>query len=204
MSRAFAWLFAAFAILAAPAHAAESYESLAAKARAGEAGVDFAQLRALYAQSRAYNPYGTVITAATAAMRKAAAEDNCAETMKAAALVFQANPADIEAHYAAALCHKGHGDPARALYHEAAFKQLLAALLASGDGKSPQTAIKVISPGEEFFALSMLGLEPKDQALVQTDGKLYDLFTVVSEKTGEKSEIFFDVSLPTATLRKGS
>ncbi len=77
-------------------------------------------------------------------------------------------------------------------------------MLASGDGKSPQTAIKVISPGEEFFALSMLGLEPKDQALVQTDGKLYDLFTVISEKTGERAEIFFDVSLPTATLRKGS
>ena len=50
----------------------------------------------------------------------------------------------------------------------------------------------------------MLGLEPKDQALVQTDGKLYDLFTVISEKTGERAEIFFDVSLPTATLRKGS
>ena len=63
------------AFVSAPALAAESYESLAAKARAGEAGVDFAQLRALYAQSRAFNPYGTVITAATAAMRKAANRD---------------------------------------------------------------------------------------------------------------------------------
>jgi hypothetical protein len=71
--------------------------------------------------------------------------------------------------------------------------------LASGDGKSKATAFVIYESsegagvGKEYEVLRFLGLIPQSQALVN-DGKPYDLMTAADPKTGQKTEVWFDIS----------
>lgn len=74
--------------------------------------------------------------------------------------------------------------------------------LASGDGKTQQTAIVIYEESEgtgirkEYVILKHLGLKPLGQALVFDDktGKPYDVLHVVDPKTGTESDVWFDIS----------
>lgn len=69
----------------------------------------------------------------------------------------------------------------------------LAKILANGDGLSRKTAYVVSSIDQEYKILNYLQLKPEVQALV-IEGKAYDVFTVKNLTTGEKREVWFDVS----------
>src|SRR5690606_34167972 len=68
-------------------------------------------------------------------------------------------------------------------------------ILASGDGKTPKTAYKVISIPEEYMTLWRLGLVVEEQSLVESDGRQYDAMRVKHRKTGEESVIYFDIQV---------
>jgi len=70
----------------------------------------------------------------------------------------------------------------------------IAKILKTGDGKTQETAYQVKSVGEEYQVIRSLGLQPKEQALIINGKKSYDLMTVIDPKTGEKIEIWFDIS----------
>jgi hypothetical protein len=67
-------------------------------------------------------------------------------------------------------------------------------ILKSGDGKTAETAYQVKSVAEEYQVIRALGLAPQEQALILKDDKAYDLMTVVDPKTGNKVELWFDIS----------
>lgn len=71
--------------------------------------------------------------------------------------------------------------------------QKLAGILASGDGKSRETAFKVDSIREEYEVLGHLGLRMEAQSLVTAD-KPYDVMRAVNLSTGEIVEVWFDIS----------
>ncbi|MCW3849307.1 DUF4919 domain-containing protein [Sphingomonas sp. LB-2] len=70
----------------------------------------------------------------------------------------------------------------------------VAKILKTGDGKSAETAYVVKSVAEEYMVIRELGLQPEMQSLIMKDNKPYDLMTVVDPKTGNKVEIWFDIS----------
>lgn len=70
----------------------------------------------------------------------------------------------------------------------------VAKILKSGDGKTKETAYQVKDVGEEYQVIRALGFQPQGQALVVEGKKAWDLMTVVDPKTGEKIEIWFDIS----------
>jgi len=72
---------------------------------------------------------------------------------------------------------------------------LLKSIVASGDGKSPKTAYKVISIPEEYMTLWYLGLEPEGQSVGKSDGVTCDILSVKDRKTGKKSDVYFDITL---------
>jgi hypothetical protein len=67
-------------------------------------------------------------------------------------------------------------------------------ILASGDGKTEETAYKVRGVNEEYLVIRSLGFRPREQALLTKDGKAWDLMTVTDPKTHKKIEIYFDIS----------
>lgn len=98
-------------------------------------------------------------------------------------------PVDTYVHMlrAVALLESGREEEARD--HRLWAQGLLESVLATGDGKTPSTAYKVISVFEEYGVLAMLGYEPKGQAL--TSDRV-DAMTV--EREGESTVIYFDPS----------
>lgn len=70
---------------------------------------------------------------------------------------------------------------------------LVQSVLASGDGKTPATAYKVITVDEEYTILSYLKLKLISQRLHNQDNKAYDAMQV-KDSSGTEKTIYFDVT----------
>jgi hypothetical protein len=103
-------------------------------------------------------------------------------------------PVDLDAHVLRAIALEGLGREAEGAEHRIWARGLFEAVLASGDGKTPETAYQVIAVFEEYSMLRMFGWEPKQQSLV---GGGIDALKVVAE--GEERTVFFD---PSASFRR--
>ncbi len=77
--------------------------------------------------------------------------------------------------------------------HKALAEGLLQPILKSGDGKTPETAYRVISIPEEYMTLSYLGYYVTSQIALNVDNKFYDVM-VVKNQSGEEQRFYFDVS----------
>jgi hypothetical protein len=69
----------------------------------------------------------------------------------------------------------------------------LAKILATGDGKSADTAYKVGSVADEYAILRILNLQLRSQSLI-TGKKPYDRIDAVDRATGETRAVWFDIS----------
>lgn len=107
-------------------------------------------------------------------------------------------PVDIHTHYFRAIAFLETGRAAEGKPHYDWFEGLIRSILASGDGKSPETAYVTISISEEYAALSYLRLKPKQQGLVSNPSKR-DHF-VVEDESGKRSELWFNPAAHFARL----
>jgi hypothetical protein len=98
----------------------------------------------------------------------------------------KACPVDIIAHYLTAGALTELGRQAEAEEHIRWYRGLVESVLASGDGRTPETAFVVISVPEEYAVLRALDLRPVKQAL---QGGI-DVFTV--ESGGGTGIIYFN------------
>lgn len=74
---------------------------------------------------------------------------------------------------------------------------LLAAILYSGNGKSPQTAFVVTSVSDEYMLMQMyFELEHSGKSFMERDGKYYEVFTVIPNENYAAEKIYFDITLP--------
>jgi hypothetical protein len=103
-------------------------------------------------------------------------------------------PVDIDAHLVTAIALKELGSPLESQHHVRWFRGLVDSILASGDGRTPQTAFVVISVPEEYSVLRVLRMRPTGQALQSG----IDVLSVVNDK-GAVGVIYFN---PAAHFRR--
>jgi hypothetical protein len=187
--RAAALIFA-LVCLAVPGRAA-SYEELVAQAKQG-GSVDYAALRAAYADSQSYDPYNTAIATLRGPMQKAFAESDCESAIRQGEAILEKNYVFIDAHVILDTCHRRLGQTVPSERHKAVARGLIRAILSSGDGKTPETAFAVISVSEEYTIIGVRGARRVQQALINKDGHAYDLMTV-QNRSGEKEQLYFNI-----------
>ncbi len=153
----------------------------------------FKRLRAAYAASSRFDPYGK--TAEKDEEFLSAALDR-GDFEKAAALaegILEKNYTRIDIHKTCDFIYKKLGQPRATHFHRFVAFGLLEALFDSGDGKSFDTAFRVIQFSEEKDVLDTLGLEKTRQALALHGGRRYDRLGVRDEKGVEQGDVYFDV-----------
>ncbi len=102
---------------------------------------------------------------------------------------FEQCPVDLNLHFIRAVSFRETDQDEVADLHMDWFEGLVDSITSSGDGRTPQTAFETISVNEEYALISVFGLEPKSQALL--DGPpTVDAVTVV-DKEGNEDTIYF-------------
>jgi hypothetical protein len=184
-----------------PLRAAENYEALVARLKAGDLKVDFGALRDAYAESTGYAPYGGSFDAARQDMIKAANAHDCKTSLANAEKVLDAIYIDILSHTLSARCYQSDGDSAKAEFHRSVARGLYDAIVATGDGKTPKTAFAVVTINEEYDVLGIRDLDLETQSLVYNDGHAYDAMKAKSE-SGEEMTLYFQIDRPMQWMDK--
>jgi hypothetical protein len=96
-------------------------------------------------------------------------------------------PVDMEAHSLRALALASSGRTAEAADHDMWARGLFEAALASGDGKTPETAYRVVAEFEEYALLRAFRYPPERQAKAPNGA---DELTVRAD--GEEQTLYFD------------
>ncbi|MCL4239129.1 MAG: DUF4919 domain-containing protein [Anaerolineae bacterium] len=179
------------------------YDELLAAAQASPAGADFHTLRMAYARSGAYAPY-TFNRASVQMLHQALTARDLDAALEAAHDLLSANYLDIEAHMVADYVHTLRGSGEQAAYHRAFAQGLIGAILATGDGRSQDTAFIVLSTAEEYTVLRLLGYQSTMQRLVREDNHAYDVLHGRHTKTGQEVDFYFNIDLPFGWLQHQS
>lgn len=88
-----------------------------------------------------------------------------------------------------------YGDPE---FYEWVMRGLLRELLRQGDGDSFDQSYGIITTDEEVLLLQHLGVKILDTELIPYGSRYYNIHMAEDPKTGEKREIFIDVTMPLA------
>ena len=176
------------------------YAALAAKLRSGDTLIDFTALRMSYAGTSAYDPYN-VDDDLRKAMYEALDGGRNQEAARLADSSLRVNYLDVNAHVVAGAAAGAAGDSSRAQLHMAIARGLLGSI-ASTDGLTASTAMKVISVDEEYVVLRARGLRRESQALGTCGQAECDILVVTDPRTGQQQKLYFDVSLPMLSMRR--
>lgn len=109
-------------------------------------------------------------------------------------------PVDIRVHYYTAISLSKQGQNPQAEDHFRWSDGLMDSVMASGNGKSPKTAYKVISISEEYDVISILGLSLKRQSLISSN-PMCDLLVTIDEHGNEVS-LYFNPAAHFARLQQ--
>ncbi len=167
------------------------YAQLLASALNDIRQADFTALRHAYTHTPHYNPYrsGAPDAELIDLMR--------AENWSAAVVRCEQLLADdymhAPLHLTLSYIYQQLEDEGRAAWHLQFARGLISSLLSSGDGRSPQTAFKVITVREEYEMLRALSLESLGQRLIAQDDRYFDVLTV-RDGSGAEGEVFFEVT----------
>ncbi len=179
---------------------APTYDELVARAKRGDANVDYLALRNAYAESPSYDPYGSKVGALQSEMFDAYRRADCAAALAKAESILAVNFVHVDAHLLAGLCHGKLGNEAAMRRERETARGLIDSILQSGDGKSEASAFVVVEVAEEYSLLRVLGLRPSNQALIHAQGHSYDRFDTKANDTGQQAVVFFNVDRPLAAL----
>ena len=172
-----------------------SYADLVAKVKKGDHSVDFKELRLAYTETKEYRPYGGDRTARKTMFAALNAKDYELALQQSDKLLA-ANFIDLNAHFIAFAANKGLGNAEKSAFYKYIFEGLLSSITDSGDGKTTDTALVVISTDEEYVLFNYLGLKVGNQALVEDKGHHFDRMTAVNSKTGETVVYYFNIDKP--------
>ena len=149
-----------------------------------------------YTFSPAYDPYDQQVVRLDRKLFSLLREERWDEARQAAEKLVKLSRLDIRGHIFLDLINRRLGEEKRADYHRELARGLLDSIFASGDGRSSATALKVISPREEEAVCLVLGLEKEEQVLDAVDGRMIDRAICVDPETGNKTTLFFDITIP--------
>jgi Domain of unknown function (DUF4919) len=157
----------------------------------------FAEMRMQYARRAEYEGGGWTVDEEREALLKAYDEENPRAFLDGSEKWLKRCPVDAKVHSMRASLLMKTGDFAGQTHHRMMYYGLLASLLASGDGRTPATAWKVIAVDEEYTLFKHIGAKLISQSLI--DGPC-DKMEV--EIAGKSVTLFFDVSIPMAAQGK--
>jgi hypothetical protein len=125
------------------------------------------------------------------------------DALKSADEIKNHNMAEPEGHLLAFVVYQKMGREQDASFEHKVVEAYLRSIMASGDGKSSETAYFVVNEGEEYFFINIvMGVGfPKSQSLVNRDGHSFDLLKI-KDKEGNDQEIWFNVDTSMTHLKE--
>lgn len=155
--------------------------------------------RVAFAHSPKYNPYDTAIRDTRRSVWKLIDEKSYRKAIAEADKGLAADPVDIELLMAKATALREIKDD-RADQVRARWIACADSILVSGDGKSFQSAFKVISVDEEYAVIRLLGFEEENQTLQADQGSMFDVLIVHQHGAKDTVVLYFNIDLPWAHL----
>ena len=174
-----------------PAAKQAEFDAAVDRLRRGDATVDFTRLRTLSTELPGYEPYAEGDNQKD--MNAAMDRSDFKEALRLARLDLDADYLDIDAHIVTLIASDKTGDTKSSEHHQWIVKQLFASITGSGDGKTANTAYRVVTVREEYATLMILGLRRTKQALVHDGPHSFDVLTAVDPDTKAESTIYFNI-----------
>ncbi|HVR95998.1 MAG TPA: DUF4919 domain-containing protein [Thermoanaerobaculia bacterium] len=167
----------------------EEYKALLERVKASDKSVDFGKMRQLQTQLESYDPYGDIESDPFEPLRSG----NFKEAKVVAGQMIEANYLDVKAHIAAAAAAEKLGDKDAATHHQYVVKGIIDSIFKSGDGRTTETAFKVITVDEEYALLQSQGLRVAGQSLVNDEKHSYDVLNALDPISMVTQEVYFNI-----------
>jgi hypothetical protein len=151
---------------------------------------DFTALRQAYVESKQWRSIKHITQQKLMQITNAAkgfeeVRDTCLNILKA-------NPVDLEARMMLAVALEKLGDAEAAEKAHLFAEKMLDAILATGSGKSFESAIVLVSEMEAWTVMRSFGIKAKSHERHQHDGKIFDVY---QGSMGDREvTIYFDVT----------
>jgi hypothetical protein len=190
--------------LGAPAvNAQESsaYSQLVERLKSGDRTVDFTELRMAFTETPAYN--GMMMGMYRPLWNTLNMKD-FEGALKVVDTVLQRNYAEPNAHMVASIAHAQLGRQTESQFHRFIADGLLRSIMSQGDGKTRETAYRVIDVSEEYAVFRAMNLSARAQgASAPNDGEpIIDSVTVVNNQTKEERVMYFAVENRASLAKK--
>lgn len=171
----------------------DHFEKLLERVKQNPIKADYTALRMAYTQSPHFNPYMNGV-AVPAQLRQAMQTQDPALMLAGIEKALDIDFMDIEAHIYALNVLYRQGREARGVFHDLFAQGLLQSIMVV-DGRSYETAFKVISIREEYAVVGVMGLQVQAQRKCVHEGANFDILTVKNPKTGTDVEYYFNIDL---------
>jgi hypothetical protein len=175
------------------AKAEAEYVALLARVKKDPLPADVKRLRELYVRTDRYQPYGADHIASDTMFDDMDAK-RWEQCRASAGKTLERNYIDMNAHFGLMVCNREDGRRTEAAHHEAMLRGVIEAILASGDGKSMETAFVTYYTPEIYAFLGVNGLQSLGQALADEDGQWFDIMTVKDRETGKQRSLYFNIT----------
>ncbi|MEZ0262453.1 MAG: DUF4919 domain-containing protein [Alphaproteobacteria bacterium] len=160
---------------------------------------DWVALRNLYTQTSFYEPYGGAQAIWYSLQR--AGQLAMTEPSSETQMSYNNLLAQHFAHYRSHLQALDMIDKAKLTrtdraFHQKALAGIVSSITTSGDGKTPETAFKVIDPAEENLILkTYFHYQLVSQEFRQKDGHFWDVINYVNPATEAAGTLYFNVDV---------
>lgn len=179
----------------------DAYSQLVDRLKSGDRTVDFTELRMAFAETANYN--GMMMGVYRQLWNPLNTKD-FEGALKIVDAVLQRNYAEPNAHMVAAIAHSQLGRQEESQFHRFVAEGLVRSIMSQGDGKTQETAYRVIDISEEYAVFRMMGLTPRSQgASAPKDGEpIVDTMTLLDNRTKEERVMYFAVENRASLAKK--
>ena len=153
---------------------------------------DFAALRAAYVKSDAYRPYKHIPQQKLLHITNTAADFT--EVVDTCTNILHSNPADLEARMTLAIALEKTGNPDQARKAHMFAERMLDAILTTGDGKSFESAFRLVSDTEAWTVMRSFGIKAKSHTRHRREDGVFDVYEgIINDRA---VTVYFDVTDP--------
>lgn len=175
-----------------------TYRTLVQQVKSGDFSIDFRALRVGCVKSSQCQPRSTADELAD--LNKAMADRRFQAAADLAERLIDEGFANMEVHADCVGIYKELNQPEKSQFHLNVVLGLLRSIMASGDGRTKQTAYEVIGTREEWMTLTSMHLPYVGSGVVGVsqvpDGPhRYSRWEVLNPKTGQTVVVFFQTDL---------
>jgi hypothetical protein len=175
----------------------QQYLAIVADAMGGK-DIDWQKLRDLYTQTSFYDPYGgaqAIYYMLQRAGQQVVYSEQSAEAKQEYDTLLAQHFAHFRSHMQALdMIDKGHLPQTDKPFHQKAMSLIVNSILATGDGKTPDTAFRVIDPTEEAMLLkTYFHYQLESQEFRQEKGHFWDVLNFYNPQNKQRGSLFFNV-----------